>query len=56
MILMHVQQLPVPPSERLGKPVPAELERLVLACLAKRPADRPRSAAALAAALGAIGS
>ena len=56
--LLHVSQPPVPPSQRTGNPIPAELERLVLACLAKQPADRPQSAselnAALAAANGAV--
>jgi serine/threonine-protein kinase len=52
--LLHVSQPPVPPSERTGKPIPAELERLVLACLAKDPADRPQSASELNAALAAM--
>jgi serine/threonine-protein kinase len=47
-ILKHLQQPPVPPSERTGQPIPAALEAVVLACLAKRPEDRPRSAAELA--------
>ena len=41
----HMLEKPVPPSERLGKPLPADLEALVLACLAKDRADRPASAA-----------
>jgi serine/threonine-protein kinase len=45
---------PVPPSQRAGIAVPPELERLVLACLAKKPEDRPRSAAELEEALAAI--
>jgi serine/threonine-protein kinase len=49
--LLHVQQPPVPPSERTANPIPPALERLVLACLAKRPADRPQSAAELRAGL-----
>jgi len=40
----HLHTPPVPPSQRLGKPVPAELEALLLACLAKKPAERPESA------------
>ena len=43
-ILKHLQQAPEPPSRRTERPIPAELETLVLACLAKRPDDRPRSA------------
>ena len=40
----HLHTPPVPPSERLGAPVPAQLEALVLACLAKDPAVRPSDA------------
>ncbi len=54
MIARHLHDQPVPPSERTELPVPPELERLVLACLAKDPDDRPRSAADLGQALGAI--
>jgi eukaryotic-like serine/threonine-protein kinase len=50
-IVMHLQREPVPPSQRTDNPVPATLEGLVLACLAKRPEDRPQNAAELAAAL-----
>jgi serine/threonine protein kinase len=49
----HVSAPPVPPSERLGRPVAPDLERVVLACLAKRPEDRPASATDLAARLAA---
>jgi len=44
MILMHAQALPESPSARLGRALPAELERLVMACLAKDPTLRPGSA------------
>jgi len=47
----HLSALPRPPSERLGRAVPGDLERLVLRGLAKSPADRPGSAAAFRTAL-----
>jgi eukaryotic-like serine/threonine-protein kinase len=47
----HLHAAPVPLSERLGKPVPEDLAALIMACLAKRPEDRPVSAAALRAGL-----
>ena len=53
-VLKHLQQPPEPPSRRTDRPIPAELERLVLACLEKRPEDRPPSAAALATALAGV--
>jgi serine/threonine-protein kinase len=50
----HLHSQPEPPSERLGRPVPASLERLILACLEKEPARRPGSAALLRDALGSL--
>jgi serine/threonine-protein kinase len=47
----HLYEAPDPPSERLGRPISADLEALVLSCLAKRVEDRPASAAALRSAL-----
>jgi serine/threonine-protein kinase len=43
----HLHSKPVAPSERLDGPVPEDLERLLLSCLEKDPADRPQSAAEL---------
>jgi eukaryotic-like serine/threonine-protein kinase len=40
----HLHSVPEAPSSRLGRALPADLERLVLACLAKRPEDRPATA------------
>jgi hypothetical protein len=40
----HLHSMPAPPSTRLGKPVAADLEAVLLACLAKRREDRPATA------------
>jgi serine/threonine-protein kinase len=50
----HLQNDPIPPSKRTSNPIPPELDRLVLACLAKQPHDRPSDAGELARALEAI--
>jgi serine/threonine-protein kinase len=50
----HLHTAPVPPSKRSDVAIPPELERLVLDCLAKAPADRPASARDLADALSSI--
>jgi serine/threonine-protein kinase len=42
--LAHVQSTPVPPSQQTGLPVSDLLERAILSCLAKSPADRPADA------------
>jgi serine/threonine-protein kinase len=36
-----MKSLPEPPSARLGQPLPEPLEQMILACLAKDPAERP---------------
>jgi eukaryotic-like serine/threonine-protein kinase len=43
----HLHTAPEPLSPLLGDALPVELDRIVLACLAKEPAERPASAAAL---------
>jgi serine/threonine-protein kinase len=53
-MFMHLQQPPVPPSQRTGNPVPPALEEIILACLAKEPADRPQNAAAVSSRLAAV--
>ena len=47
VIQSHLQRVPEPPSARLGRRVPAKLERVVLDCLEKDPLRRPESAHAL---------
>ena len=49
--MKHLHSTPARPSERLGQPLPADLEDLVMACLAKDRADRPQRAADLRRAL-----
>jgi serine/threonine-protein kinase len=53
VLLAHVQETPVPPSQRSELEIPLELERIVLACLEKNPDHRPQSASELAALLSA---
>jgi eukaryotic-like serine/threonine-protein kinase len=50
IILAHAQQPVLPPS-RLRSDIPRDVEQIVLRCLAKNPADRYQSAAALRQAL-----
>jgi hypothetical protein len=54
ILLQHVSTTPEPLSALRGSPVSAELESLLLRCLAKQPDDRPQSAQALAAELGRL--
>jgi serine/threonine-protein kinase len=56
MILMHAQTQPEPPSLRMGRTLPTELECLIMACLAKDPSQRPGSAEQLADALQHCGT
>ena len=49
----HMHTAPVPPSVRLERPLPRDLEGLILACLEKDPARRPRDATSLRRALAA---
>ena len=54
VITQHVHAVPAPPSQRTELPIPAALEKVVLACLAKKPEDRPQGARQLAQSLDAI--
>jgi serine/threonine-protein kinase len=47
----HLLTEPTPPSVRLGARLPADLEGLILSCLAKDPTKRPADARALQTAL-----
>jgi serine/threonine-protein kinase len=42
-----MKSAPEPPSSRLGQALPQPLEHLVLACLAKNPAERPATVRAI---------
>jgi len=47
MMLAHVRNPPVPASQRSELPVPEQLDRVILMCLAKDASERPASAEAL---------
>jgi serine/threonine protein kinase len=51
--LAHAVEPPQPPSLRVGRPFPRDLERIVMACLEKDPEKRPASAQALLGMLDA---
>jgi serine/threonine protein kinase len=53
-ILKHLQQPPEPPSRFSDRAIPPALDELVLACLAKRPHDRPPTAADLSRRLALV--
>lgn len=52
VLSQHMHERPKPPSE-IRKGIPAELERVILACLAKDRDDRPKHAATVVAMLRA---
>jgi serine/threonine-protein kinase len=49
----HIHEVPVSPSQRLGRPVPVDVENVLACCLAKAPAARFRHAGDLVRALEA---
>jgi hypothetical protein len=51
VLAQHVGAAPVPPSAALGRPVSADLEKLILRCLEKDPAARHANAGELLASL-----
>jgi hypothetical protein len=54
LLLQHAQAVPTRPSARVDLPIPKGLDDLVLACLAKDPADRPQSARELSVRLAEV--
>lgn len=55
MMLAHIQQQPIPPSERNDRAgIPAELDGVVLQAMAKDPRDRFRTASAMSRALESV--
>jgi serine/threonine-protein kinase len=54
VLMHHVGTAPEPPSRRTELPVPPELERIVMSCLEKDPAQRPASAVDLERRLAAV--
>jgi serine/threonine protein kinase len=51
LLVGQIKDSPLPPSERLGKPLSPDLADLIMQCLAKQPGQRPPSAEALEQAL-----
>jgi serine/threonine-protein kinase len=54
LLVHHAQTTPAPPSAQTELPIPAGLDDLVLACLAKDPARRPQSAKELSRRLADV--
>jgi eukaryotic-like serine/threonine-protein kinase len=54
LVLAHVHSAPEPPSRKTELSIPADLDALILSCLAKNPDDRPASARHLLERLDAI--
>lgn len=54
VLMGHVRDEPVPPSQCSELEIPQELDDVILACLAKRPEDRPNTAMELYEALCCI--
>jgi serine/threonine-protein kinase len=52
MLRLHAQAPPPPLGARAPRPIPPRLEAVVMQCLAKEPAERPRDADRLSAELG----
>jgi serine/threonine protein kinase len=53
LMYQHANATPVPPSHRSELEIPAALDSVILACLAKQPEDRPQNALELSRLLAA---
>jgi eukaryotic-like serine/threonine-protein kinase len=54
VVVKHLHDAPIAPSQRTTMPIPPTLDAVVLACLVKSPNDRMHSAAELRRALDAV--
>ena len=54
LLMHHAQTQPTAPSSRAELPIPEALDRLVLSCLAKDPAERPQTARELSRRLSDV--
>ena len=54
IVMHHASTRPTPPSARTDRPIPPALERLIMACLAKDPSDRPQTARELSLSLAEL--
>ncbi|HTO73089.1 MAG TPA: serine/threonine-protein kinase, partial [Gemmatimonadales bacterium] len=54
LMIAHSNTPPVPPSQRIELEIPPAFDALVLACLAKRPDERPATAAELGRRLATV--
>jgi len=54
LLMHHAHTVPALPSARTELPIPEALDRIVMACLAKNPAERPQTARELSSRLAAI--
>ncbi len=54
LVAAHLQDPPPSPSQQLGRPLPAQLEAVVLECLAKEPDARPASAEEISRRLATV--
>jgi serine/threonine-protein kinase len=53
-VARHIHDTPTPPTQRAKQPIPAELEQIILSCLAKNPDARPANAGVLSRQLAAV--